>query len=153
MADSSICVQDTDYCEYFENAGKNTIFLLSEEEAQNAWESEICTNSLSYFDLPDDCWVVAHASNSIGYWIEAYNSDDNAAVANLLLKNINWPDDTIIKFFAKKKIVFQAKWCDFLRFWDEFIAVEDDCPIIIPEGDFGKQALVFRPIGDILKIS
>ncbi len=146
------CVQDTSYGEFFENAGKNTVFLLIDEEAEKAWTSEVDANSSSYFDLPDDCWIITDKSNSIGSWMEAYNNDDNAAVERLLRASVDWPDDAVIKFFAKNKIVFQSRWCDFLRFWDEFIAAEDDCPIVIADNCSGKEALIFRPIGDIIKI-
>jgi hypothetical protein len=152
MADNLICVQDTDYGEYFDNVGKNIVFLLKEESAEKAWHSEVHATSSSYFNLPDDCWIVASKSDSIGNWMEAYNSDNNVAVEELLREALDWPDNAIVKFFAKKRIVFQTKWRDFLRYWDDFIAVEDDCPIIIPENCSGKEALVFRPIGDILKI-
>jgi hypothetical protein len=84
--------------------------------------------------------------------MEAYNDDDNATVEKLLRGRVNWSDDTTIRFFVKKSIVFQTRWCEFLRFWDEFISAEDDCPIIIPENGARKEALLIRPIGDILKI-
>ena len=152
MSEDLICVQNIDYGEYFEKAGKGTVFLLSGETAEKIWDSEIYANSTSYFNLPDDCWVVSSKSSLIGNWIEAYNNDDNDAVEELLRRAIDWRDDVIIRFFAKKKIVFQTKWCDFLCYWDEFLAVEDDCPIILPKDNSRKEALVFRPIGDILKI-
>jgi hypothetical protein len=152
MDSDLICVQDTDYGEYFEKTEKNTVFLLSGETAEKAWNAEVHANSSSYFDLPDDCWIVANKYCFVGGWMEAYNNDDNVVVEELLRRAIEWPDDTIIRFFAKKKIVFQTRWCHFLRFWDGFIAVEDDCPILIPENGSGKEAIIFRPVGDIIKI-
>jgi len=153
VANELVCVQDTDYDEYFEHAGKNTVFLLEDGMAEKAWKCEIDANSSSYFDLPDDCWIITSKSYSLGRWMEAYNNDDNAAVEELLRDAVDWPDNTIINFFAKKKTIFQTRWCDFLHFWDEFIAVEDDCPIVISESGAGKEALLFRPIGDIIKIN
>jgi hypothetical protein len=73
-------------------------------------------------------------------------------VEELLRGVFDWQDNRIIRFYAKKKIVFQTRWCDFLNFWDEFLAIEDDCPIVIPENGSGKEAILFRPIGDIVKI-
>lgn len=147
-----IPVQNSFYSEFFEKSEKDTVFLLSEEEAQYAWNSKIDNRSSSYFDIPNDCWVVASKSVLVGRWIDAYNNDDNVGLADKLRTAVSWSDDTIIRFFAKKKIVFQSKWCDFLEFWDEFIAVEDDCSIVIPESIDTREALLFRPIGDILKI-
>lgn len=152
MGDEFICVKDTDYADYFENAGKNRVFLLNEKLAENAWNREVCDGTSSYFDLPDDCWIVDGKAVQIGRWMEAYNNDDNAAVEKLLRAAVDWSDDIFIKFFAKKKIVFRALWGDFLRYWDEFIAVEDDCSMVIPENESCKEAILFRPIGDIVKI-
>lgn len=152
MSDKLVCVQSTDYYDYFESVKKNTVFLLNPHMAEMAWESEIYANSSSYFNLPDDCWIVASKSHLIGNWMVAYNNDDNASVERILRETVDWSDSTVIKFFVKNTIVFQAKWCDFLNYWDEFIAVEDDCPIIIPENGAGKEALLFRAIGDIIKI-
>ena len=152
MSEEFICVQDTDYREYFENAGINTVFLLSENMAESAWNREIHIGASSYFDLPDDCWIIASVAVPIGRWMEAYNNDNNLLVEKLLRAEVGWPDDIFIKFFAKKKIVFRARWKDFLHYWDEFIAVEDDCPIVIPEKSPNKEAILFRPIGDIVKI-
>jgi Protein of unknown function (DUF2947) len=147
-----IPVQDSFYSEYFERAKEKTIFLLNEEEAKCVWGNKIDRSSSSYFDLPDDCWLVANESISVGRWIEAYNSDDNVEFAGKLRAAVSWSDDTIIQFLAKNKIIFQAKWCDFLECWDEFIAAEDDCPIVIPQSNDVQEALLFRPIGDVLKI-
>lgn len=147
-----IPVQNSFYSEFFEKAEKETVFLLSEEEAKDAWSNEIDKSSSSYFDLPDDCWIVTSESVSVGRWVEAYNDDDNLGLARKLRTAVFWGDDMVIKFFAKNKIVFQAKWIDFLKYWDEFISAEDDCPIVIPEFRDAREALLFRPIGDVLKV-
>lgn len=152
MSDEFTCVQDTDYGEYFENAGENTVFLLSQNMAERTWNSEVHASTSSYFDLPDDCWIIASKSVPIGRWMEAYNNDENPMVEKSLRASVDWSDDIFIKFFAKKTSVFRVKWKDFLHYWDEFIAVEDDCPIVIPENESHKEAILFRPIGDIVKI-
>jgi hypothetical protein len=108
MTDDIICVQDTEFNEYFENTGKNVIFLLREEAAEKAWDAEIHTNSSSYFNLPDDCWIIASNNSSIGDWMEAYNNDNNVLVEELLRGVFDWQDNRIIRFYAKKKIVFQT---------------------------------------------
>lgn len=153
MPIGSICVQDTDYGRCFQSVRKNTVFLLDEKLAASAWDHEVCAGSSSYFNLPDDCWLVFGKAVSIGRWMEAYNNDDNEILEQLLRAAVDWPDNTFIKFFAKKKIVFRTHWCDFLKHWDEFIAFEDDCPIVIPENFLNKEALLFRPIGDVIKVA
>lgn len=152
MIEDLICVQDTDYGEYFEKAGSNTVFLLGEKSAEAAWDSEVYGNASSYFNLPDDCWIVSGESNSIGDWMDSYNNDENSAVEKLLREAVDWSDDAIVRFFVKKKIVFQSNWRDFLRYWDEFLAIEDDCPILLPRCSYRKEALLFRSVGDIFKI-
>lgn len=152
MSEELTCVQDTGYSEYFENAGRNTVYLLSENMAESAWNREVHVGTSSYFDLPDDCWIISSESLPIGRWMEAYNNDDNPVVEKLLRAAVDWSDDIFIKFFAKKKSVFRVRWKEFLHYWDEFIAVEDDCPIVIPENGSGKEAILFRSIGDIVKI-
>lgn len=152
MNDRLIPVQDSFYKEYFDDIDKTKIFLLKEEYANSAWADEIDSNSTSYFDLPNDCWIVKATSISIGDWIDAYNSDNNAIVANMLLSAIDWDEGEKIRFYVKKGIVFQAKWSDFLQFWDDFVAVEDDCPIVVSESSRQQQALIFRPVGDVIKI-
>ncbi len=152
MDETLRCVLDTNYGDFFDDVSTNTVFMFSNEFSEHMWSRDIHQGSSSYFQLPDDNWIVTGKSQSIGHWIEPYNNGDNATVERLLRKNIDWPDDTVINFFARRKTVFQTKWRDFLCFWDDFLAIEDDCPILIPEGGSGKEALLFRAIGDILKI-
>jgi len=152
MVDEIICVQNTSYADYFENAKKNTVFMLSKKLAENTWNRVVHDGSSSYFDLPDDCWIVTNKTTPIGRWIEAYNNDDNAAVEKSLRAAVDWSDDTLINFFAKNKIVFRTSWLDFLHYWDGFLAAEDDCPMVIPENTPRKEAILFRPIGNIIKI-
>lgn len=106
MSAGSICVQDTEYGRCFQSVGRNTVFLLDEELAGSAWSHEIYASSSSYFNLPDDCWLVFGRTVSIGRWIEAYNNDDNEILERLLRASVDWPDNTFIKFFAKKKLYF-----------------------------------------------
>ena len=152
MADKLVCVQKTHLNEYFENSDKITIFLLDEKLAESAWKRNIHFDSSSFFDLPDDCWIITSKVVQVGHWMEAYNEGNDATVGKLLRKAVDWNDDFYIYFFAKKKIVFRTQWHNFLQHWDDFIAIEDDCPIVTPECDLCKEAIVFRPIGDFLKI-
>lgn len=116
------------------------------------WNKKIHQGSSSYFQLPDNNWVTANKLQSIGRWIEAYNNGNTTMVEKLLRKNVSWSDDEYVYFFAKSTIAFQMKWSYFLCFWDEFLAIEDDCPIIVLAENSKKEALLFRAIGDILRV-
>lgn len=152
MSKELICVQETGYADYFKKTLKNKVFLLDVKMAESAWDHAINIGTSSYFDLPNDCWLISSDSVRIGDWLEAYNDDDNYAVSKILRDSVNWPEDDFVNFFAKRKIVFKVKWKDFVLYWDDFIAIEDDCPIVIPENKKRKEAILFRPLGDVLKI-
>jgi len=144
-------VQDTFYKDYFEGNNCGTIFLLGKKNANYVWNNEISPNTTSYFDLPDDCWVVSHKSILIGNWMDSYG-DDASLVSIILKQAVTWDEKTIVKFFVKKDTVFECKWEDFLASWDDFISVEDDCPLVIPDKNSNHEAILFTPIGNIIKI-
>ncbi len=154
MTNEMTCIKDTEFSQYFENATKNTIFRLEEESSEKAWDSEIHQGSSTFSLLPDNCWVVPKPNNiSIGKWIEAYDNGNNFAVEEILRESFDWPDDTIIRYFLDRSFVLQVKWCDFLRYWDDFLALEDDCPIVIPQNGLRRnEAIIFDPSGYIFKI-
>ncbi len=150
--DELTSVLDSDYKDYFEGANSRDVYLLSKTCANAAWEEAIDSKAKSYFDLPDDNWVVTCNSTSIGDWMTSYNDDERKPVSKILRRNVNWPEDTIIHFFVNRDIVFQSTWFNFIEAWDDFIAVEDDCPMIVPTTGKTEGAILFRPIGDICKI-
>jgi len=152
MSENLIPIEETFYSDYFEGLECQGVFLLREDKAKLAWSQEIEPNSSSYFDLSDECWIVKGKPLFVGRWLEAFNNDDNNIVAEALRSTVQWSDETVIKFFAKKNAVFQTTWGEFLKVWDGFLTAEDDCPIIIPEFNNSRLAFLFRPIGDILFI-
>lgn len=153
MSDTLTCVKKTFYSEYFEEVISNVVFLLDKESAKKAWEKNVGIGSESYFDLPDDSWLIEGQKIEIGRWMEAYNTDDILLVKKLLASHVGWQDETVVNFFVNNEIVFITKWKDFLQYWDSFIAIEDDCPIVIPDIlNKNRKAIIFRPIGDIVKI-
>lgn len=151
MKDVLTCVLDTEYSDYFDDADKDSIFLLNEGAAKDVWNRKIHYGSSSFFNLPNDCWIAASKSISIGRWIEAYNKGDAKIVEKLLREAVDWSDDWYIYFLARSKVVFRMQWNVFLRHWDSLISIEDDCPIVIVESAPRQEAILFRPIGDILK--
>lgn len=153
MSDEMTCVKDTHFVYYFDNIDKNTVFVLRDDLATDAWDREIHKGTTSYFRLPDNCWIISSKRDLVGYWVEAYNTENNAVVENFLRMAVDWPNDIFVIFFANGATAFRTTWRSFLRYWDEFIAIEDDCPILIPETGIRKEAIIFTPGGDILRIS
>jgi hypothetical protein len=143
-------VQKTPFKDIFKNSMEEDVILLGDEKANKLWEEEIDPKASSYFYLPDDHWLISSPSFTIGEWLEAYNTDNNLFVETILRKNINYSKDSLLYFIARKNTIFLTKWSYFLKNWDEFIAVEDDCPILmLVDRKKRSNILVFKPLGDI----
>jgi len=148
-----ISIENTTFKECFEGVQPGEVFLLGKEDSNKYWERYIDTSATSYFNLPEGSWVVASKHECLGTWMEAYNNDNNEAVSAILRKEFTWVDDMTVWFFVSKEIVFESSWQSFLKYWDCFIAAEDDCPILLGQEMSTGQALLFRAIGDMYKIS
>jgi hypothetical protein len=146
-------VEATIHKEFFEDVDANTIIVLNKDSALRLWMCAIDEKAPSYFRLPDQNWIVSNNNNVVGEWREAYNLDDNLYVANLLQKKVNWTKDSTVRFYISKSIVLETKWDVFLKHWDDFLALEDDCPILIKEGDENARAILFRANGDIVLVT
>lgn len=151
MSENLNPVESTQYKDFFDDVPEKAVFVYEKSCGEALWEDVIGKESSSYFNLPDDNWVVSKTSRKIGEWIEAYNNDENRIVADALQKELDWSFDTKVRFFGKKSVVLETSWKNFLQYWDGFIALEDDCPILVKEG-VRETGLLFRGIGDILLI-
>jgi len=153
MSNILTCVKKSFYSQYFEEVISDVIFLLDRNSAKQAWEKKVDKKSESYFDLPDNSWLIEGKTFKIGRWMEAYNTDDIVLVKKMLTSHVTWMDEAIIYFFVNKKISFLTQWKFFLKYWDNFIAIDDDCSIVIPDKiNENREAIIFRPIGDIVRI-
>lgn len=154
MLDKSLIpIENTTFRDYFEDIQPREVFLLGKEDAKELWQTRIDENATSYFNLPDNSWVVTSRNEHLGTWIEAYNSDNNEAVSDILKKKFAWTIDMTVWFCVSKEIIFESSWGFFLKHWDCFIAIEEDCPILLGQEEPTEQALFFRAIGDMYKIS
>ncbi|WP_062269767.1 DUF2947 family protein [Endozoicomonas arenosclerae] len=149
----SLPVERTRYREYFDSIPRNSIFLLDKGVSELFWDKEISNKGASYFKLPNDCWLVSGESDLIGSWLDFYNKSDNIPVSNILKSKFKWSDKETVRFCISKCIILESSWSVFLEFWDDFLAIDDDCPILIPSNPINREAILFRPIGDILKVS
>jgi hypothetical protein len=146
-------VEATTHKDFFDDVDENTIFVLDKDSASRLWVSAIDEKAPSYFRLSDQNWIISNSSIVIGRWKEAYNLDDNPYVAHLLQKKVKWQEDCIVRFYISKSIVLETKWEFFLEHWDDFLALEDDCPILIKEGEECVRALLFLANGDIILVT
>ena len=153
MSEKMISVDNSPFKECFQGANLSDTFLLSKEAANDLWAKRVDERAASYFNLPDESWVVSSEYENVGVWIDAYNNDTNSIVSDLLRHSFSWSDNTKIWFCVNKHIIFESSWLSFLKYWDGFIAVEDDCPIVIAQTGKSRDALLFRSIGDMVKVS
>lgn len=150
MNDSLIPISSTEFSEYFDDIGNCKIYRLSQNDAELYWHSIFMDNSRSYFSLSDDNWFIRSNSHKIGEWINAYNSNSNIALSEILTKEISWQDDNIIRFCISSSCIFQTTWQCFNLHWSDFLAIDDDCPIVFSTTDT-DSSICFRPIGDIVR--
>lgn len=104
MSNILTCVKKSFYSQYFEEVISDVIFLLDRNSAKQAWEKKVDKKSESYFDLPDNSWLIEGKTFKIGRWMEAYNTDDIVLVKKMLTSHVTWMDEAIIYFFVNKKI-------------------------------------------------
>ncbi len=145
-------VEATEHNSMFDDVGENTIFVLDKESATNHWINAVDEKASSYFRLQDDNWLVAKKNAVIGAWRDAYNNDDNYYVEKLLNEHIGWEEDSVVRFYVSKLIVLETKWKYFLKHWDDFLSLDDDCPVLIKDGEEKFRALIFRSNGDIVLV-
>ena len=147
-------VNKTFYQEYFEESSSSEkIYLLSEKEAIEVWGKEIDWESKCYFDLADDHWLVVGERKSIGEWMTAYHENKVELVANILRSCRNWDNNKTVLFLINRKNIFQLSWYDFLLNWDCFLSIEDDCPVVIPQVNPLKEAILFQHLGGVYTIN
>jgi hypothetical protein len=103
----------------------------------------------SYFSLPDDSWVVTSPATVIGQWLQEYNTGQFQRTASELKLRLPWLLATPVFFCVSRRTLIASAWDDFTRLWDCYLELHDDCPIVVPEQNGPREALVFTPLGDI----
>ncbi|WP_444940664.1 DUF2947 family protein [Microbulbifer sp. ZKSA004] len=146
-----IPVEISDFREYFEGSGQE-IYLLAEDSAADVWEKNIDPKASSYFSLPDHSWIVDGKLTLLGNWLEPFNAGEKKDISSLMKDNFQWSDECTVGYFIKKKLVFQTTWLKFRENWDDFLSIEDDCCLLCPIDEDFEEAILFRAIGDFLKI-
>ncbi|WP_017662950.1 DUF2947 family protein [Baaleninema simplex] len=144
-------IDKTFYSDYFEKPSSSEIYLLSKDVAGKLWDRDIYSETSCYFDLPEECWIVASQRTSLGRWIAAYNDGRYREVADLLETAMTWSKKMTVRFFVNREVIFQTAWSSFLENWDDFLTAHDDCPLVIPEADSAREAVLFTS-GSLYKI-
>jgi len=151
MNSSLIPISSTEFSEYFDNIGDCEIYLLSRNNAELYWRSIFTDKSRSYFSFSDDNWFIKSSSYKIGEWINAYNSSSNIILSDILTKEIFWQDDDIIRFCISSSCIFQTTWQCFNLHWSDFLAIDDDCPIVFSVTNI-NASIWFTPVGNIFEV-
>ncbi len=146
-------VEVTELNDIFDDVDVKTIFVLDKNSASNHWINAVDEKANSYFRLQDNNWLVANNNAVIGGWRDAYNNDDNYYVSKLLNQHVEWEEECLVRFYVSKLIVLETKWKYFLKHWDNFLALEDDSPVLIKDGEEKSRALIFRAGGDIVLVN
>ena len=140
------------YQQYFEELKDKEVFLLSNTESYKIWSQNIDKKADSFFRLPDNNWIVIADQRLIGKWIDEYNLDRYELIFDLLNKSFpSWAEGDTVWFCINKITVIETSWLCFKKQWINFISCEDDCPILINTNK-SLCAIIFRPVGDFLKI-
>lgn len=147
-----VCIKKTIYHSFFEDVTDNVVFWLSKSQSEALWDQMIYPHKHSYFDLPADCWIVQGDKTTLGFWMDSYHHNDGNMFETIRAM-VDWSDMEKMIFFVNRKVAFAATWQDFMQHWTSFIAVEDDCPIVMPEsgGDL-RGCIIFEPLGKVAKI-
>lgn len=141
----------TTFSDEFDNLNVDDVFLLSKEESASVWSKYIDKKASSYFKLEDNNWLITSKRLVIGNWLEDFNRNRTENVRDILSNNLSWNKEDIVWFCISRALIIEAPWEKFRNHWICFLQCEDDCPILINRNSVGS-ALIFRPIGDILKI-
>ena len=147
-----IKVQDSKfYSEYFDNLQEEDIYVFLKAKSQEIWKSLFDEKAKSYFQLPNNNWIIKSKEIHLGTWIDDYNDDISKNVSNKLENTINWKDDDKILFCINDSSIIESSWLNFKTSWIDFLSCEDDAVLIVNPNNL-KTALIFYSIGTFFKL-
>jgi len=74
--------------------------------------------------------------------------DRCVVLSDILTKRIFFKDDDIVRFCISSSCIFQTTWKYFNLYWSKFLAIDDDCSIVLSVKNT-DSSILFAPIGDI----
>ncbi|MEL6862997.1 MAG: DUF2947 family protein [Bacteroidota bacterium] len=140
------------YSDIFEGLACDDIYVLNEQNAITIWKNHVDQKATSFFKLPDEHWLVTGHQETLGHWLNDFNEDHSQRIQQLLNSTVDWNDEDIIFFSISHLIILETSWKTFKNNWIYFLHCDDDCPILV-NSSYSKEALVFRPIGDFIRIN
>ncbi len=144
-------IKKSAYLDFFLNADIEYTYLLDEEQAKMVWQRQVQSNAASYFKLEDDHWLVRAKIENRIEWITSYNESDFLHICCLLEALVEWHKQDTVYFLISQSLVLETKWLELTTYWNLFLTVEDDCPIVI-NPKFSNEALLFTSIGEVYKL-
>jgi hypothetical protein len=156
QTDVRTSITTTEFAEYFpvglleqRNVHPTNVQLLKSGEAKLRWSKQFGPDAKSYFSIPADSWLVTSPATTIGLWINDYNSGNSQRTATKLRSQLPWVPTTPVLFCVGHRTIIATTWDIFTTLWDCFLAVHDDCPIVVPDQKGPRSALIFTPLGEI----
>lgn len=142
-------VENTKFQNFFKNISKGSVYVLDENESASTWKAFVKSDRSSYFRLSDDNWVINSETIKVLNWIDAYNEDDNEKLSEQLRNSVDWDVDEGVRIYISKLIVLETVWDVFLKYWDDFIAFEDDAFILGATSSSENNIFLFMSSGII----
>lgn len=130
------------------------VFVMHRDAAQDFWDSKVNEVARTYFHLPDSSWIVAGPTEQLGSWLKAYNDEEYSRVRALLLRSQFQSHIAPVAFCVNARTCLVAPWGIFCEAWFAFIAVSDDCPIVMPVSAAAPQhCIIFTPRGAVWRVA
>ncbi len=145
-------IYDTKCSEYFDDVSGLNINLHDEKESEVIFRELVSTEGTSWFDLPDQCWLVTSEKSNCGRWLESYNNKNLDEVSSAMSEHSGWVNSEVVYFISGYRCVLSSSWGEFLDNWNLFLSFYDDCPIVVDK-KASSSAFIFTPMGAILSIS
>ncbi|WP_075090929.1 3' terminal RNA ribose 2'-O-methyltransferase Hen1 [Haloferula sp. BvORR071] len=133
--------------EFFSPEARTLVRELPPVEASEVCHLHLGGKARGYFSLPDGHWILRAESTLIGHWAEAYDTDSAADVAAALTA-LPWQENDTVYFFTGRSLVTESTWAAFVRHWMDFLAIEDDEPVVT-NLQRPWEALIFNSGGGI----
>ena len=140
-------VQQSELNIYFDDFTEELpIWVLDKDEAQRLWSEIFDARSSVYFNLPDDSWVQVERSVHAGDWQPGLNEEDFEPFRQSLSANVPWRATDDVLFAASSTTILQTTWEAFLRYWQGFLYLKSDAPMLLSP-QHPRQCILFFPGG------
>ncbi|WP_036114477.1 DUF2947 family protein [Lysobacter capsici] len=135
------------YLDDFSSAELASVFLLEGDEAVAVWR-EYIGDGKSFNHLSNESWVVGGSWVTIGDWMDGYPRPLNSQrVAELVSTKSEWSDNEELFLIQNSKNIIKFTMKDFNKFWNDFLSIFGDGPVLISRDRKSGVAFQFLPLG------